>query len=64
MSIKSKTLSDTQIVEWLLKNLDWGGAGYWLPDVSIKSIEADARFCEVPTMEEFRKALSERANNA
>lgn len=54
-------MTDTQILNWLRKNLEWDGYGYWLPEFCIKERGWGEENCAEPTMKEFRAALEARA---
>lgn len=50
---------DSQLIEWLAKNLDWDGHAYWLPEICIKVRQlGDSDFVAEPSAEELRAILT------
>ena len=48
-------LEDTNIVDWLYRNLEWGGSGWWLPDICIKE---GCKYEDYPSKQEFYEYLN------
>jgi hypothetical protein len=59
-----RPLSDAALLRWLCENMEWDGHGYWLPEICIRERGWGQEFCPTPTLDEFRAALSQRAQAA
>lgn len=49
--------TDTAILEWLQRNLEWDGYGYFLPEICIREREWGQEFCPQPTLDELRQVF-------
>ncbi len=50
-------MTDKDRLQWILDSLDWDGAAYWFPEITIKHRAWGETYCAPPTLDEFRKTL-------
>lgn len=49
---------DAKLIEWLAKNLEWDGHGYWLPEICIRERQLGEDFVPEPSANELRAMLT------